>query len=40
VFYATARFHDPVHAAEWSDPAIDAAFEEVWSLLLRGLAKP
>jgi AcrR family transcriptional regulator len=33
VFYATARFHNPAHAAEWSDPAIDAAFEGVWSLL-------
>lgn len=37
VFFATARFHDPVHAKEWSDPGIDAAFEEVWSLILRGL---
>lgn len=40
VFYATARFHDPVHAKEWSDPSIDAAFEEVWSLILRGLSAP
>jgi hypothetical protein len=24
VFDATARFHNPVHAAEWSDPDIDA----------------
>jgi AcrR family transcriptional regulator len=37
VFVATTRFHNPVHAAEWSDPAIDAAFEEVFALLLRGL---
>jgi AcrR family transcriptional regulator len=37
VFYATARFHDPVHAAEWSDPGIGAAFDDVWLLLLRGL---
>jgi AcrR family transcriptional regulator len=37
VFYATVRFHDPVHAKEWSAPGIDAAFEGVWSLVLRGL---
>jgi AcrR family transcriptional regulator len=37
VFDATARFHKPVHAAEWADPAIDAAFEGVWRLLLNGL---
>lgn len=37
VFDATGRFHNPVHAPEWSDPRIDAAFEDVWSLLLAGL---
>jgi AcrR family transcriptional regulator len=37
VFDATARFHDPAHAPEWSDPGIDAAFERVWSLVLAGL---
>ena len=37
VFDATARFHNPAHAAEWSDPGIDAAFERVWSLVLAGL---
>ena len=37
VFTATARFHNPAHAAEWSDPDIDAAFEEVFALLVRGL---
>jgi AcrR family transcriptional regulator len=37
VFTATARFHNPAHAAEWSDPGIDAAFEEVFALLVRGL---
>jgi AcrR family transcriptional regulator len=37
LFYATARFHDPVHAAEWADESIDAAFEEVWALLRWGL---
>jgi AcrR family transcriptional regulator len=37
VMNATGRFHNPVYAAEWSDPEIDAAFEEVWSLIIRGL---
>ena len=37
VFDATARFHNPTHAPEWSDPGIDAAFEGVRSLVLRGL---
>jgi AcrR family transcriptional regulator len=37
VFDATSRFHNPVHAAQWSDPGIDAAFEGVWSLVLAGL---
>jgi AcrR family transcriptional regulator len=37
VFDATARFHNPVHAAEWSSPGIDAAFEGVWSLVVAAL---
>jgi len=37
VFDATACFHNPAHAAEWAAPGIDAAFECVWSLILRGL---
>lgn len=37
VFYATIRFHHPMHAKEWSDPNIDADFTEIWSLLLAGL---
>ena len=40
VFDATSRFHNPVHAAQWSDPAIDADFEAVWSLALAGLTVP
>jgi hypothetical protein len=39
VFDATARFHNPVHAPEWSDPRIDAAVEGVWSLVLNGLVQ-
>lgn len=38
VFDATARFHNPAHAAEWADPTIDAAFEGVWALVLAGLS--
>lgn len=37
VFNATTRFHNPIHAAEWKDPASEAAFEGVWTLILRGL---
>ena len=37
IFDATSRFHNPVHAAQWSDPGIDEAFEGVWSLVLAGL---
>jgi len=39
VFNATSRFHKPAHASEWADPGIDAAFEEVWSLLVCGLER-
>lgn len=39
VFDATGRFHNPAHRAEWASPAIDAEFEAVWALLLRGLTK-
>ncbi|SDK53253.1 transcriptional regulator, TetR family [Actinopolyspora mzabensis] len=38
VLTATARFHNPAHASEWDDPELDAQFEEVWALLLLGLA--
>ena len=37
VFDATSRFHNPAHAPEWRDAAIDASFEGVWSLLVAGL---
>lgn len=37
VLDATARFHNPVHAPEWGDAGIDAAFEGVWALVLAGL---
>jgi AcrR family transcriptional regulator len=37
VLFATSRFHHPAHAAEWVDPAIDAAYNDVWQLLENGL---
>jgi len=37
VFDATGRFHNPAHAAEWSDPGIDDSFDGVWQLVLGGL---
>jgi AcrR family transcriptional regulator len=40
VFDATARFHNPAHAGEWSDPGIDTAFEGVWTLLHAALTAP
>jgi AcrR family transcriptional regulator len=39
VFDATSRFHNPAHAAEWSDPQVDAAYERVRALVLRGLTQ-
>lgn len=37
LFDATARFHNPIHATEWANPAIGPAFEAVWSLFVAGL---
>lgn len=37
VLFATSRFHHPGHATEWADPAIDAAYSDVWRLLMEGL---
>ena len=39
VLMATSRFHHPSHAAEWADPGIDAALDDVWQLVIRGLRK-
>ena len=38
VLHATARFHHPLHAPEWADPAIHGELTEVWKLLVHGLA--
>jgi AcrR family transcriptional regulator len=37
VLSATSRFHHPVHAAEWKEPGVDAAYDGVWKLLNDGL---
>jgi len=37
LFQATTRFHNPLHAADWRDPKIDADFDALWSLLTRGM---
>src|SRR3954452_20317541 len=37
VLIATSKFHHPAHAVEWGDPTIDAAFEDVWRMLMDGL---
>ncbi|MGW6565207.1 TetR family transcriptional regulator [Streptomyces sp. NPDC054975] len=37
LFDATARFHDPAYAPEWQRPTIQAEFDAVVDLLLRGL---
>jgi AcrR family transcriptional regulator len=40
MFIATARFHDPAHAATWGDPGIDEEFESVWELLAQASTRP
>ncbi len=39
ILFATSRFHHPAHFAEWSDPAIDATFNDVWQILMDGLIR-
>ncbi|MGG3562407.1 TetR family transcriptional regulator [Neobacillus rhizosphaerae] len=39
VFMATARFHHPALAKEWTSPTIEQEFEIVWSLILSGIVK-
>lgn len=40
VFDATARFHNPANAASWSDPGIEADYDQVVCLILAGLTAP
>ena len=37
ILFATSRFHHPAHAGEWGEPDIDAAYEDVWGLIMDGL---
>jgi AcrR family transcriptional regulator len=37
VLFATSRFHHPAHVGEWSNPDIDAAYSDVWQMLMDGL---
>ena len=37
VLHATTRFDSPAYAAEWSDPSIGEALDQVWHLLVSGL---
>ncbi len=37
IFDATTRFHNPIHAQEWTDAGNKAAFENVLQLVMRGL---
>lgn len=37
LFRATDRFHDPHYAGEWEQPGVEAEFEAVLDLLMRGL---
>jgi AcrR family transcriptional regulator len=39
VFDATARFHNPIHAPEWSDPHLAADYANVRELVLGALAR-
>ena len=40
LLFATARFHHPAHATEWSDEALEATFDDVWRMLMKGLTAP
>jgi len=39
VLVATSPFHNPASSAEWTRPDIDTLFEEVWTIILRGLQR-
>jgi len=40
MLFAMSRFIHPAHAAEWTDPAIDLTYNNVWRLLMDGLCAP
>jgi len=37
VLVATSPFHNPTYSSEWTRPDIDTLFDEVWTIILRGL---
>jgi AcrR family transcriptional regulator len=37
VLHATAKFHHPAHAGEWTEPGLDEQLEAVYQLILHGL---
>jgi AcrR family transcriptional regulator len=39
VLVAMTKFQHPAHASDWADPAIDAAYDDVWQLLMDGLCQ-
>lgn len=39
IFMATARFHHPAHAKEWSSSTINQEFDVVWNLIQSGIVK-
>jgi hypothetical protein len=40
VLFTTPKFHHLAHAAEWTHPDIDAAYDAVWQMLMNGLCAP
>jgi hypothetical protein len=36
--FAMSRFIHPAHASEWTNPDIDAVYNDVWRLLMQGLS--
>jgi AcrR family transcriptional regulator len=40
VLNATSRFHHPAHATEWAGSSVDAAYDDVWRLIVSGLRAP
>lgn len=37
IWHATARFHNPLFVAAWSEPSLAAEFDAVWVLMINGL---
>jgi len=40
VLMATIAFHHPAHAAEWANPRINDAFDDIWRILMEGCNPP